>query len=56
VHGEHRSPVHVRAKAYLIPQSVADNQQWVNQWFNIVQNDGTYAAISEKYFGQVVGG
>ncbi|MFD1524330.1 hypothetical protein [Pseudonocardia yunnanensis] len=39
-------------KAYLIPQSDQGLQQWVDQWLNTVQNDGTYARISWKWMGQ----
>lgn len=48
-------PFTFEQKAYLIPQNDFDMQQWVNQWLNIVENDGTYAAMSQKYFGQVIG-
>jgi cyclohexadienyl dehydratase len=48
-------PFTFEQKASLIPQNDFDMQQWVNQWLNIVENDGTYAAISQKYFGQVIG-
>jgi cyclohexadienyl dehydratase len=42
-------------KAYLIPRSGTTVQQWVNQWLNIIDNDGSYAAISQKWLGRVVG-
>jgi cyclohexadienyl dehydratase len=42
-------------KAYLIPRSATNLQQWVDQWLNIIANDGTYAAISQKWLGRVVG-
>ncbi|ORA32902.1 transporter substrate-binding domain-containing protein [Mycobacterium aquaticum] len=42
-------------KAYLITQPATDLQQWINQWLNITLNDGTYAALSQKYFGAVTG-
>jgi cyclohexadienyl dehydratase len=42
-------------KAYLIARPAADLQQWINQWLNITLNDGTYAALSQKYFGAVTG-
>ena len=41
-------------KAYLIPQSDPALQQWVNEWLNIAQNDGTYARIAQKWLGQMV--
>ncbi|WP_433285213.1 transporter substrate-binding domain-containing protein [Pseudonocardia sp. CA-142604] len=48
-------PFTFEQKAYLIPQSDPALQQWVDQWLNIAQNDGTYAAISQKWTGQVIG-
>jgi len=30
-------------------------QEWINEWLNIAQNDGTYAALSNKYLGAVIG-
>jgi len=48
-------PFTFEQKGYLIPQSATDLQQWINQWLNIVQNDGTYAALSQKYLGAVIG-
>ena len=27
----------------------------INQWLNISQDDGTYAALSQKYLGAVIG-
>jgi cyclohexadienyl dehydratase len=42
-------------KAYLLPRSAINLQQWVNQWLTIVVNDGTYAAISQRWLGRVVG-
>lgn len=48
-------PFTFEQKAYLVPRSDSEIQQWMNQWLNIVQHDGTYEAISRKYFGQVVG-
>lgn len=42
-------------KAYLITHPATDLQQWINQWLNITLNDGTYAALSQKYFGAVTG-
>ena len=47
-------PFTFEQKAYLIPQSDPTLQQWVDEWLNIVQNDGTYAAISEKWMGRVI--
>lgn len=41
-------------KAYLVPSAASDLQQWINQWLNIAQHDGTYAALSRKYFGEVM--
>ncbi|OKH76540.1 transporter substrate-binding domain-containing protein [Mycolicibacterium sp.] len=42
-------------KAYLMSLTAPDLQQWVDQWLNIAQHDGTYQALSEKYFGVVLG-
>ena len=47
-------PFTFEQKAYLIPQSDPALQQWVNEWLNIAQNDGTYARIAQKWIGQVV--
>jgi cyclohexadienyl dehydratase len=44
-------PFTFEQKAYLIPQSDPRLQQWVNEWLNIAQNDGTYARISQKWLG-----
>jgi cyclohexadienyl dehydratase len=48
-------PFTFEQKGYLVPQSATDLQQWINQWLNIAQNDGTYAALSQKYLGAVIG-
>jgi cyclohexadienyl dehydratase len=42
-------------KAYLIPRAGELTQQWVNQWLNVIDNDGTYAMFSQKWLGRVVG-
>jgi cyclohexadienyl dehydratase len=47
-------PFTFEQKAYLIPEGSPQLQQWTNQWLNIAQNDGTYAAISEKWMGRVI--
>jgi cyclohexadienyl dehydratase len=47
-------PFTFEQKAYLIPQSDSPLQQWVNEWLNLAQNDGTYARIAQKWLGQVV--
>jgi cyclohexadienyl dehydratase len=47
-------PFTFEQKAYLIPQSDPAMQQWIDEWLNIAQKDGTYAAISQKWIGQVV--
>ncbi len=47
-------PFTFEQKAYLIPHSNPALQQWVNEWLNIAQNDGTYARIAQKWLGQVV--
>jgi cyclohexadienyl dehydratase len=48
-------PFTFEQKGYLVPRAAIDLQQWMNQWLNITQNDGTYAALSEKYLGAVIG-
>ncbi|OBA99859.1 cyclohexadienyl dehydratase [Mycobacteriaceae bacterium 1482268.1] len=48
-------PFTFEQKAYLITRTATDVQQWINQWLNITQNDGTYAALSRKYLGAVFG-
>jgi cyclohexadienyl dehydratase len=48
-------PFTFEQKGYLIPQAATDLQQWINEWLNIAQNDGTYAALSRKYLGSVIG-
>jgi cyclohexadienyl dehydratase len=48
-------PFTFEQKAYLIPGGDFATQQWINQWLNIAQHDGTYAALSQNYLGQVVG-
>ena len=42
-------------KAYLIPRRDEMTQQWVDQWLNVIANDGTYAKLSQKWLGRVVG-
>ena len=42
-------------KAYLIPRGDEMTQQWVDQWLNVIANDGTYARLSQKWLGRVVG-
>jgi cyclohexadienyl dehydratase len=42
-------PFRFEQKAYLVTQAAIDLQQWINQWLNITQNDGTYAALSRKF-------
>lgn len=48
-------PFNFAQKAYLIRRSGTTVQQWINQWLNIIANDGSYAAISQKWLGRVVG-
>jgi cyclohexadienyl dehydratase len=48
-------PFTFEQKAYLVPRSASDLQQWINEWLNIAQHDGTYAALSQKYLGAVIG-
>jgi cyclohexadienyl dehydratase len=42
-------------KAYLIPNSGEAIQQRVNEWLGEIAADGTYARLSQKWLGQVVG-
>jgi cyclohexadienyl dehydratase len=42
-------------KAYLMPRAAELTQQWVNQWLNVIANDGTYAMFSQKWLGRFVG-
>jgi len=48
-------PFTFEQKGYLVTQTATDLQRWINQWLNIAQNDGTYAALSQKYLGAVIG-
>lgn len=48
-------PFTFEQKAYLITRTATDVQQWMNLWLNISQNDGTYAALSRRYLGAVIG-
>jgi cyclohexadienyl dehydratase len=48
-------PFTFEQKAYLIPPTATDVQQWINQWLTIAQNDGTYEALSRNYLGAVIG-
>jgi cyclohexadienyl dehydratase len=48
-------PFTFEQKGYLVSQTAPDLQQWINQWLNIAQNDGMYAALSQKYLGAVIG-
>lgn len=48
-------PFNFAQKAYLIRRGGTTTQQWVNQWLNIIANDGTYASISQRWLGHVVG-
>jgi cyclohexadienyl dehydratase len=48
-------PFTFEQKGYLVPRAATDVQQWMNQWLNIAQNDGTYAGLSSKYLGAVIG-
>jgi cyclohexadienyl dehydratase len=48
-------PFTFEQKAYLIPRTATDVQQWMNLWLNIAQNDGTYAALSQRYLGALIG-
>jgi cyclohexadienyl dehydratase len=45
-------PFTFEQKAYLFPRNDPTLQQWVDNWLTIDENDGTYAYISQKWFGQ----
>ncbi|WP_244975505.1 transporter substrate-binding domain-containing protein [Mycobacterium kubicae] len=53
--GDLDHPFNAIQKVYLIPLNARQTQEWVNQWLTIADNDGTYAAISRKWLGRVVG-
>jgi cyclohexadienyl dehydratase len=48
-------PFTFEQKGYLVPKAATDFQQWINEWLNIAQNDGTYSELSRKYLGAVIG-
>ncbi len=48
-------PFTFEQKAYLVRQSDDSLRQWVNEWLNIADNDGTFAAMSQKWLGQASG-
>jgi cyclohexadienyl dehydratase len=48
-------PFNFAHKAYLIRRSGTTTQQWVNQWLNVIANDGTDASVSQRWLGRVVG-
>jgi cyclohexadienyl dehydratase len=48
-------PFTFEQKAYLIPPTATDLQQWIDQWLNIARNDGTYEGLSRKYLGALIG-
>jgi len=48
-------PFTFEQKAYLLPAAATDTARWVDEWLNIVQHDGTYDRISQKWLGRVVG-
>jgi cyclohexadienyl dehydratase len=48
-------PFTVAQKAYLIPKSDTALQRRVNQWLGDIERDGTYAAISRRWLGAVIG-
>jgi cyclohexadienyl dehydratase len=47
-------PFTVVQKAHLLRQNDLALQQWVGDWLNIAENDGTYAAISKRWMGQMI--
>jgi cyclohexadienyl dehydratase len=47
-------PFTVVQKAYLLPQNDLAQQQRVDDRLNIAENDGTYAAISKRWMGQMI--
>ncbi len=48
-------PFTAEEKAYLLPKTSGDLQQSINQWLSTAMHDGTYAALSQKYFGRSTG-
>jgi cyclohexadienyl dehydratase len=42
-------------KAYLIPAADEATLKWVDQWLTTIVNDGTYATVSRRWLGRVVG-
>jgi cyclohexadienyl dehydratase len=48
-------PFTFEQKAYLVRQSDEALRSWLNEWLNIANNDGTFAAISQNWLGQQVG-
>ncbi|BBZ30498.1 cyclohexadienyl dehydratase [Mycolicibacterium madagascariense] len=38
-------------KAYLVPRADVMLQQWIDQWLNLITNDGTFAAVSQRWLG-----
>jgi cyclohexadienyl dehydratase len=46
-------PFTFEQEAYLIPRTDSALQQWVNEWLNIAQHDGTSARIAQNWLGDV---
>ncbi|GAA3705420.1 transporter substrate-binding domain-containing protein [Zhihengliuella alba] len=44
-------PFNFSQKAYLLPQGDEAFQEYVDQWLNMAENDGTYDAAKEPWFG-----
>jgi cyclohexadienyl dehydratase len=44
-------PFTVEQKAYLVPRTSPDLQEWTDRWLDTVLHDGTYAALERTYFG-----
>lgn len=42
-------------KAYLLPTGSEDLLRWTDHWLDAAAHDGTYASLSQKYFGAASG-
>ena len=49
------NPFNFSQKAYLLPLGDTVFQEYVNQWLNLAENDGTYDAAKEPWWGPAEG-
>ncbi|MBF4993470.1 transporter substrate-binding domain-containing protein [Arthrobacter gandavensis] len=49
------NPFNFSQKAYLLPLGDTVFQEYVNQWLNLAENDGTYDAAKEPWWGEAEG-